>query len=178
MLLLIVVYLSGRSSSKKDNPITIPGPGASQVATCAEACTRWDNARQMLCIAKTDEAAAKSRVESLRRDELAALATATSFTLAGGVALAKAAVATATVFGIPAGIILAALAASLFATAALAFGVALNFAGQLATAREDSARKVATRQEWDTEVASARAAVHQICTTAEGNNCLSIPAPC
>jgi hypothetical protein len=172
-------YFYGRSIGEKGNPRTIEAPGeSSKSSDCAEACAKFDNARQMQCIAKADEAAAKSRVEAIRRDELAAIGTATSFTIAAGVALTAAITTTATIFGIPAGLVLFAVAASLFSLAAAAFAFALNFAGQLAIAKDDAAIKTARRQAWDAEVASARKAVHNSCTTTEANNCLSIPSPC
>jgi hypothetical protein len=172
------LFVLGNKTGNAANPPTVlprhtDGPG-----DCNQACIAWDNARQMQCGARADEVAARSRADGIRNAMIAALAAAVSLSVAGAATIAAAAAATATFFGIPAGIILTGIAIGLFVLAAAATAAALVLAGQLGAAEGDAAEKAMARQLWDAAVATARADVNRLCTTAEANACLSRPAPC
>ena len=172
------VFVSGLQVGAGGSPKTITLPDGTAGDNCAQACIAWDNARQMECIAKADEASARSRADALRTQMLAFMATAVSLGIAGGVALAAAGAATATIFGIPLGIILTGIAVALFVLAAAAFLYADFLAGQLVSAEADATRKSNARSAWSTAVAAARAQVNAKCSAAEANACLSRTAPC
>jgi hypothetical protein len=183
IIILIVVivgavFVSGLQAGSNASPTTITLPGSATADGCAQACVAWDNARQMECNAKADEAAARSRADAIRTQMLAFVASAVSLGIAGGATLAAAGAATATIFGIPLGIILTAIAVSLFVLAAAAFLYADFLAGQLVSAEADATNKSAARNAWSTAVANARAQVNKNCSPAEANACLSRTAPC
>lgn len=171
-------YFWGVRSGGAGNPSTVSSPAGTDATDCREACSAWDNARQMLCSAKADEVAARSRADGIRGQVAVAIAAATALTAAGVAAAVAAAAATATFFGIPAGIVLAVIAAALFAAAVVSWAVASFLAGELTSAEADVGAKASVRQNWDAAVASARAAVNTMCDPAEANACLSRSAPC
>lgn len=174
-----IAFLIGLGTGSSLNPPSVERPGEPKAdANCADACARWDNARQMQCNAKSDEAAARSRADGIRGQMLATLAAATTLAVAGAAALAAAAAATATIFGIPAGIVLTGVAIGLFVLAAAALAAAAIFTGQLVAAESDVNDKAATRRAWDTEVANARSAVNASCPIDAANACLSRAPPC
>lgn len=179
VVVLVIAFLFGVSTASSLNPPSLGQPGDPKAdASCAEACARWDNARQMQCSAKADEAGGRSRADGIRGEMFAALAAATAFAAAAVAALVAAAAATATIFGIPAGIVLTGVAIGLFAASATALAAAAVFAGQLVSAESDVNTKVATRRAWDGEVAAARQAVNSSCPIDAANACLSRAAPC
>lgn len=176
---IVIAFLIGAGTGSSLNPPSVGRPGDPKPdANCADACARWDNARQVQCSAKADEAAARSRADGIRGEMFAALAAGTALAAAGAAALAAAAVATATIFGIPAGIVLTGVAIGLFALAAAALVAATIFAGQLVAAESDVNSKAAARRTWDAEVASARQAVNATCPIDSANACLARAAPC
>lgn len=176
---VVIFFFIGLASGGAQNPASLGLPvKPSGDSSCKDACTRWDNARQMQCNAKADEAAARARADGIRGLMLGFLAAATSLTIAGAAALAAAAAATATIFGIPAGIVLTGVAIGLFVLAAAATASAAVFAGQLVSAEADVGAKSAIRRAWDTEVAAARADVNAKCPADEANHCLSRAPAC
>jgi len=176
---IVGLFFVGVGVGSAQNPPTVALPGdAPSELSCQSACSRWDNARQMLCGAKADEIAAKNRADGIRTSMLAFIATAVALTGAGVTALIAAAAATATFFGIPAGIVLTGVAIALFALAAAATAAAAVFAGELVVAEADAARKADARQKWDAEVALARSEVNAKCPVEQANACLSRAAPC
>ncbi len=182
IILIIVVagavFVSGLRVGDGGSPATITLPGSTSADGCAQACVAWDNARQMECNAKADEAAARSRADAIRTQMLAFAGLAVTLGIAGGVSLAAAGAATATIFGIPLGIILTAIAVALFILAAAAFLYADFLAGQLVAAEADATKKAAARSAWSTAVTNARAQVNMKCSPAEANACLTRTAPC
>jgi hypothetical protein len=173
------LFASGVASGKAGNPPTasLPGDGKSS-ADCAQACARWDNARQMQCNAKADEAAARSRADGIRGLMLSFIASAVSMAVAGAAVIAAAAAAHATILGIPLAVWLTGIAIGLFVLAAAAFATAAVLAGQLVAAEQDSNAKATARSAWDAEVANARNEVNMKCPLAEASACLSRTAPC
>lgn len=180
LILVIVggVFVGGLQVGDSGSPATITLPGSTSADSCAQACVAWDNARQMECNAKADEAAARSRADAIRTQMLAFMASAVSLAIAGGATLAAAGTASATIFGIPLGIVLKAIAISLFVLAAAALLYADLLAGQLVSAEADATTKAAARSAWSTAVANARAEVNTKCSPAEANACLTRTAPC
>lgn len=167
-------YFWGKRSGGSGNPPTVTLPGATDTADCAQACSTWDNARQSLCGAKSDEAAARARADGIRGQLLAVVAAEAT---AIGVAV------TATVAAIAAGapwvvVILAVVAVILWAAVATLAAVVAFLGGQLNAAEIDLATKASARQAWDNAVANARAEVNSKCSQAEANACLSRTAPC
>lgn len=176
---LVVAFGLGVAAANGKTPANGASPESPRDgADCKAACARWDNARQSLCNAKSDEAAAVVRSEGARARFLAALASATSLGVAAAATFAAAAAATATIFGIPAGIVLTGVAVGLTIAAAAATAAAAVIAGELAVADDDVGRKGNVRRQWEREVADARMAVNQSCPPAEANACLSRTAPC
>lgn len=172
------IYYRGLVKGSEDNPATVGGPSGIAPANCGQACSEWDNARQMLCGAKADEAAARSRADGIRGQLAAAIAAAVALAVGGAAAAAAATVATASFFGIPAAAILWGVAIALFVASAAAYVAADFLAGELTAAEADAANKAEARQAWDGAVAAARAEVNKKCSEAEANACLSRSAPC
>lgn len=176
---LVVAFSVGVAISNGASPANGPSPEkAPDGEDCKAACIRWDNARQSLCNAKSDESASVIRSESARVRFAVALATATALAVAAAATYAAAAAATATIFGIPAGIVLTGIAIGLTAAAAAASLAAAGIAGELAVADDDVGRKASVRRLWEMEVSNARMAVNQNCPPAEANACLGRPSPC
>ncbi len=175
---LVGLYFGGRAIGDGANPPTITLPRESSAADCKQACTEWDNARQMQCNAKADEEAARNRADGIRNELLAVLAAAVALAVSGAATLAAAAAATATIFGIPAGIVLTGIGIGLLIAAAAAFALADVLMGELGSAESDVANKAAARNAWDKAVADARNKVNSKCTLDEANSCLGRAAPC
>jgi hypothetical protein len=173
-----LLFYWGSSKGSGDSPPTIPRPTGTDSNDCRQACSAWDNARQMLCAAKADEAAARSRADGIRGQVAAATASAVSLGVGGAAAAAAATTATATFYGIPAGVVLWGIAIALFIASAAAWAAVAQLAGQLTAAEADVGVKASTRQSWDKAVVDARAAVNSLCTEAEANACLSRTAAC
>ena len=170
---------AGVATGNAGNPTTITLPGdAKSPADCAQACAAWDNARQMQCNAKADEAAARSRSDAIRGQMLALIAAAVALAAAGGAAIAAIAAASGTIIGIPIAAWLLGIAIGLFIAAAAAAAAAAVLAGQLVAADADAGRKASARMAWDTEVAMDRTKVSASCSLAEANACFSRTAPC
>ncbi len=174
----VVVFIAGVVISNRSRPRTRAEGTVQRSEDCAEACTAWDNARQELCNAKSDEETVRARADAKRGELLAALALAA--TLAGTAAgLAAAASATAaTIFGIPASAVLWTLAAAAAAVAAIAVLAATFLAGELVALENDFAAKSDLRSSWESVVSESRAAVNSLCSQEEANECLSRTAPC
>jgi hypothetical protein len=169
-----LLFYWGYSKGSGDSPLTVARPTTTDPADCRQACSAWDNARQMLCSAKADETAARSRADGIRGQVAAATASAVSLGVGGAAAAAAASTATATFYGIPAAVI----AIALFVASAAAWAAVAQLAGQLTAAEADVGNKASVRQAWDQAVADARDAVNSKCTEAEANACLSRTAPC
>lgn len=174
----VLIYARGYNEGSGSNPRTVPGPRSSDSADCKQACVAWDNARQMLCAAKDDEAAARSRADGIRGQLVAAITAAVSLGVAAAATAVAATAATASVFGIPAAVILWGIAIGLAAASAVAWAAAAYLGGELTAAEANVAAKASARQDWDSAVAGIRAAVNRLCTEAEANACLSRTAPC
>lgn len=184
IVVIVVVVLGGLvaagvASGNAGNPPTITLPGDSKsAADCQQACAAWDNARQMQCSAKADEAAARSRADAIRGQMLALIAAAVALAAAGAAAIAAIGPSAITIIGIPLAVWLLGIAIGLFIAAAAATAAAAVLAGQLVAADADAGRKSSARSAWDTEVAKKRAAVSASCSLAEANACFSRTAPC
>jgi hypothetical protein len=169
-----IFYFWGQRSGGGDNPPTVSAPAGTDSSDCTQACARWDNARQMLCGAKADETAARSRADGIRGQlatAIAAEATATGIAVTATIAASVAVLPWVV-------IVLAVIAAILWATVLVLMGVVAFLGGELNSAEADVANKASARQAWDTEVATARAEVNSKCSQAEANACLSRTAPC
>jgi hypothetical protein len=182
VVVLVGLAVAGYATGKAGSPptISLPGDGTSG-AGCPEACARWDNARQMQCNARADEAAARSRADAIRGQMLSFLAAAVSLLTAGALALAAVgtlAGSAITIFTIPLIVYLAGIAIGFLTAGAAAAAAAAVFAGQLIAAEQDASAKSAARAAWDAEVAKARNEVNMKCSLEEANACLGRPAPC
>lgn len=182
--LMIVVavagaFIIGRAAGSNGSSPTVPAPnrdgGSSE---CDKVGAEWDNARQMACNAKSDEAAARNRVENARSQLAVAIATAVSLGTAAAATFVAAAAATATIFGIPAGIVLTGIAIGLVAAAAAATLLVIAWTGALTAADDDLAQKSRARNQWETEVARLRAAINANCPPEKANSFLGRPGPC
>lgn len=173
-----IIYGVGVAMGSANNPPT-RGPGATKPSnTCADACAAWDNARQGLCNAWSDEEAARSRADAIRTQMIAMFALAAALAgVAAGLAAAASATA-ATIFGIPAAIVLATAAVAMGALAAAALAGAALLAGQLTAAELDHSSKSRARANWETGVSDMRAEVNRLCSQEEANACLSRASPC
>jgi len=178
VVILGTVFIAGIRFGDGNKPATVALPGETSVEGCAQACVAWDNARQMECNAKADEASARSQADAIRTQMLAFIAAAVSLGIAGAATLAAAGAATATFFGIPLGIVLTGIAIGLFVASAAALLYADFLAGQLVSAEADATKKAAARSAWSAAVTNARAQVNMKCNSAEANACLSRTAPC
>jgi hypothetical protein len=172
------LYAAGYATGNANSPPTVSLPSGGRTDDCQAACVAWDNARQMQCGARADEAAAKSRADGIRGMLVAAIAAAAALAAAAAATFVAAAAATATFFGIPAGIVLTGIAIGLSIAAATAAGAAIVLAGQLTAAEADLAEKASARQTWDAAVTTARDNVNKVCSVEQANACLSRTAPC
>src|SRR2546430_2450783 len=129
--LAAATYLGAKSGTAA-NPPTIVSPAGSSAADCKTACAAFDSARQMQCIARANEATARSRADSIRAQMFAFIAAAAVLAASAAATLALAVAAAASFFGIPLAIVLRAAAAGLAVAAAAAATMAANLAGQLA----------------------------------------------
>ncbi|MGH6785532.1 MAG: hypothetical protein ACREBO_01775 [Novosphingobium sp.] len=172
-------FILGRAAGTNDSPPTISLPAdGSSAKDCDAACVAWDNARQMACNAKNDEAAARARADGLRGQVVAALATAVSLATAAAATFVAAAAAAGTIFGLPAAAVLTGIAVGLAISAAVAFLIADGFVGAMTAAEADASAKTSARQTWDAEVARLRALVNSQCPPDKANACLSRASPC
>lgn len=178
VVVVVGLYLIGVATGNGNSPPTISLPSGGRSDDCQSACAAWDNARQMQCSARADEAAAKSRADGIRNAMLASLAAAVALGAAAAATFAAAAAASATILGIPAAALLTGIAIGLAIAAAAALSAALVLAGQLTAAEADLAEKASARQTWDAAVVSARDTVNKVCSMEEANACLSRTAPC
>ena len=169
-----IFFFWGRRSGAAGNPPTVPVPAATDSSDCRQACSAWDNARQILCGAKADEVAARSRADGIRGQlgvAIGAEATATGIAVTATVAASVAVLPWVVV-------VLAVIAVILWASVLVLTAVVAFLGGQLNSAEADVASKASARQAWDTAVANARAEVNSKCSQAEANACLSRSAPC
>jgi hypothetical protein len=167
-------YYWGVRSGGAGNPATVSIPPEADPADCREACSAWDNARQILCGAKADETAARSRADGIRGQLLGAIAAEALLT--GAAVTASVAAASA---GLPWVVIVLVVAALILWAAVLVLTATVAFlGGELNSAEADVAAKAKTRQDCDTAVANAREAVNRRCSLSEANACLSRSAPC
>jgi hypothetical protein len=65
VVIYVIIYGVGIATGRSSNPTTREPDDANSPRDCAEACTVWDNARQGLCNARSDEAAARSRADAI-----------------------------------------------------------------------------------------------------------------
>lgn len=167
-------YFWGKRSGGASNPSTVTLPPGTDAADCAQACSDWDNARQMLCGAKSDDAAARSRADGIRGQLFAALAAEAAL-----IAAAVTATVAATVAVLPWVVVVLIVVAAILWLAVLALMATAAFlGGELNSAESDVATKASARQAWDNAVAADRATVNRTCSQAEANACLSRTAPC
>jgi hypothetical protein len=169
---------AGYRVGKDNSPPTVSSPTGADSGDCRQACSAWDNARQMSCSAKSDESAARSRADGIRGQLLAAIAAAVALGVAAGAALGAVGAATGTIIGIPAALFLIRAAIALIVASALAWATAAFLTGELAAAEIDAAAKARARQGWDTAVVATSADVNSKCSLVEANACLSRSAPC
>lgn len=169
------LFVAGILVTNANSPRTRAPAGEQRSEDCAEACTAWDNARQELCNAKSDEEQARARADAKRTELLAAIAFAA--TLAGMAVAAAVGAGAASAFPwVAAALWVIAAAAAVVALAAAA--VATFLAGELAALESDFSAKANVRTTWENAVTDARAAVNNLCSQEEANECLSRTAPC
>lgn len=167
-------FFWGKRSGGAGNPPTVSVPAGTDSTDCRQACSAWDNARQILCSAKADEVAARSRADGIRGQLIAAIAaeaTATGIAVTATIAASVAVLPWVVV-------VLVVIAIMLWASVLVLTAVVAFLGGQLNTAEADVASKASARQAWDTAVTNARAEVNSKCSLAEADACLARSAPC
>ncbi len=179
IFLVVAAAALGRGFGSSGLPPTIDGPVKGDgKGGCEEAAAKWDEARQNVCNAKSDEEAAFRLAGDVRGQVVAATATHLALVVAAIATYAAAAAATATVFGIPAGIVLTGVAIGLTVAAAAALLVLIALTAALTAADEDLREKVRARHDWEAKVAAERERIKRECSEERAQAVLSRPGPC